>query len=321
MQLNLPILGQLADSQNILIAGAGGGFDIFCGLPIYFTLRELGKTVHLANYSFSSLEVASAYTKAITLRDGLLVGAQGEVSMNLPYYPEGFLAQWFKETRDEDVTVWMFGKTGAKTLHEVYQQLTARLDIDAIILIDGGIDSLTRGDETGAGTFLEDAISLAAVDNLDIPVKILACLGFGAELEVCHYNALDNIASLAKTDAFLGSCSLLKQMPAYSAYESACRYVWEQPGHAKSHINMRVVSAAGGEFGNYHLYQDPLNRPVFVSPLMNLYWFFDAKSVIERSMIIDQIRMTVTAQEAFAIVIQLRELLQSHARPHNRIPY
>jgi hypothetical protein len=28
MKLNLPILDQLADSQNILISGAGGGFDV-----------------------------------------------------------------------------------------------------------------------------------------------------------------------------------------------------------------------------------------------------------------------------------------------------
>lgn len=55
MRLNLPILDQLQSSQNILIAGAGGGFDVFAGLPIYFTLREQGKTVHLANFSFADL--------------------------------------------------------------------------------------------------------------------------------------------------------------------------------------------------------------------------------------------------------------------------
>ena len=41
MRLNIPILDQLADSQHILIAGAGGGFDVFSGLPLYFTLREM----------------------------------------------------------------------------------------------------------------------------------------------------------------------------------------------------------------------------------------------------------------------------------------
>jgi hypothetical protein len=40
MQLNLPILDQLSPCRNLLIAGMGGGFDVFCGLPIYFELQR-----------------------------------------------------------------------------------------------------------------------------------------------------------------------------------------------------------------------------------------------------------------------------------------
>jgi hypothetical protein len=49
MQLNLPIFDRLADCRNILIAGMGGGFDVFSGLPIYFALPERGQRAHLAN--------------------------------------------------------------------------------------------------------------------------------------------------------------------------------------------------------------------------------------------------------------------------------
>ena len=90
MQLNLPILEQLKDSENILIAGAGGGFDIFCGLPIYFTLREMGKTVHLANYSFSHVELIQRVSEPHVLVDKVLVGTGGEMQMPLPYAPESF---------------------------------------------------------------------------------------------------------------------------------------------------------------------------------------------------------------------------------------
>ena len=51
----LPLLSALDTSQTILLAGAGGGFDVFCGLPLYFSLKTLGKEVHLANLSFSRL--------------------------------------------------------------------------------------------------------------------------------------------------------------------------------------------------------------------------------------------------------------------------
>ena len=53
MDFNIPILDQLSACKSLLIAGIGGGFDIFCGLPIYYELKKRGKNVHLANFSFS----------------------------------------------------------------------------------------------------------------------------------------------------------------------------------------------------------------------------------------------------------------------------
>lgn len=52
MELNLPILDQLAASTQILSAGIGGGFDLFCGLPLYFSL--LGATIRLAEKRLES---------------------------------------------------------------------------------------------------------------------------------------------------------------------------------------------------------------------------------------------------------------------------
>jgi hypothetical protein len=53
--LTLPFFKEVEQAQSILLAGAGGGFDIFCGLPLYFGLRDQGKQVYLANVSFSPL--------------------------------------------------------------------------------------------------------------------------------------------------------------------------------------------------------------------------------------------------------------------------
>jgi hypothetical protein len=51
----IPFWEEIRDAKTVLLAGAGGGFDIFSGLPLYFALRDVGKTVHLANLSFSAL--------------------------------------------------------------------------------------------------------------------------------------------------------------------------------------------------------------------------------------------------------------------------
>lgn len=323
MNLNLPILDQLANRQNILITGAGGGFDIFAGLPLYFALRAQGKSVHLANYSFTDFEIATIVSQPDVLVDDLVIGARAPIMKRFPYFPEGYLSQWFKDARGEDKTIWMLAKVGVAPLTKGYQALVEHLGIDALVLVDGGVDSIMCGDEVGAGTLVEDSISLAAADKLDIPVKILACVGFGTEVEeaLCHYHALENMAALSQAGAFLGSCALIPQMEAFKHYESACRYVWEQPGHAKSHISTRIIPAVHGHFGNHHMYpNDPFNTAsIFLSPLMSLYWFFDAAAVIRRNLIIDLLRPTMTTHEAMIRVASYRQQLK--ARPRRAIPY
>src|SRR6185503_14425123 len=155
-------------------------------------LKALGKKVHLANYSFTEFRLAQFVGEPDILIEDSLIGARGKVKDALQYYPEGYLAQWFTEEFHEDVIIWMFAKTGVKPLITSYQTLVKKFGIDAIILVDGGGDSLMRGDENGAGSLLEDSISLAAVSALDVHVKILSCIGFGTEVEdgVCHGLAL-----------------------------------------------------------------------------------------------------------------------------------
>jgi len=298
MQLNLPILHLLEDSQNILIAGAGGGFDVYAGLPIYFTLREMGKTVHLANYSFSEVPLAKHVGDVVEEIPSILVGARGELKIDLYYYTEGYLADWFAKEGNEQV-IWMLPNEGPKTVEMAYKRLVEKFEIDALILVDGGVDSLARGDEQGPGSMLEDTISLIAVEKLDIPVKILASIGFGSEVEegVDHYAALENIAGIAKDGGFYGSCSLTAQTEGFDKYVAACRHAWDGENRSKSHISTRIIPAAQGEFGDFRMYENSRTR-VFISPLMSIYWFFDANVVTERNFAAQSMRGTITKDEA-----------------------
>src|SRR5436190_17831371 len=99
MELNLSIFDQLSKCKNLLIAGMGGGFDVFCGLPIYFELQRRGQTAHLANYSFSPI---TAYPHGTHLSHSLVgVVAEGTPS---DYFPELHLAHRFHQARAEDIT-------------------------------------------------------------------------------------------------------------------------------------------------------------------------------------------------------------------------
>jgi len=55
-----PLFQRLAPAQRILIAGAGGGFDVLSGLPLFLTLKALGKTVYLANLTFTYVGATDA---------------------------------------------------------------------------------------------------------------------------------------------------------------------------------------------------------------------------------------------------------------------
>jgi hypothetical protein len=107
--LTLPFFQELENAQSILLAGAGGGFDIFSGLPLYFGLRNLGKQVHLANLSFSPLSTATGRRLSSALME-VTADTQGKSL----YFPEKYLAQWFV-AQGEHIPIYFFERTGGST--------------------------------------------------------------------------------------------------------------------------------------------------------------------------------------------------------------
>ncbi len=315
MRLNLPIVEHLSRCENILIAGMGGGFDVFCGLPLYFELSQPGKRVHLANFSFSFL---SGLHDSVQLTD-TVVGVNADHRVWYQYAPELYLAQWFREARHEEITIWCFHKTGVRPLLESYQALIKHLGIDAIILVDGGVDSLLRGDETQVGTLLEDSISLCAVGELrQVTHRYIACIGLGAEQEITYAQVFENMAALTRSGNFLGSCSLLKQAESCQRYEEAVSYVFEKPGQEPSVINASVVSAQRGEFGDYHLTGKTRGSRLWISPLMPIYWFFNLKPVARRNLLLPDLRYTDTMSDAVRVLMDF--LATTPKRKSTRIP-
>lgn len=313
MNLNLPILNQLANCKNLLIAGMGGGYDIFCGLPIYFELRRLGIKAHLANLSFSNI----AFSKSAKLQQTIpltetLVGVTAKTEELPVYFPELYLAQWLNKEFNEAITIWCFKKTGVVPLLNNYNQLIEHLSIDGILLIDGGVDSLARGDEAEMGTVTEDAVSLAAVSQLNqISLRLIGCLGMGAEREITHFHILENIASLANAGGFLGSCSLLKQMQCYQKYEQAVLYVQSQPQQEPSIINSSIISAVQGHFGDYHLTSRTQGSKLWISPLMSIYWFFELSTIVEQHLFLSQLFLTETLAD---VLQEMLKVMQNRPR-------
>jgi hypothetical protein len=316
MEFNIPILNELSKCKNLLIAGMGGGFDIFCGLPIYFELKKRGQNVHLANFSFADIENARHGVRL----SPTLVGITFDPQELYPYFPEFYLAEWFKTNLQQDVVVWCFQKTGAYPLTENYHRLVEHLSIDGILLVDGGVDSLMRGNEAEKWTLIEDATSLFAVNELSqVKNRFLVCTAFGVEQDVTYAHVFENIAGITQDGGFLGVCSLTPSMQAYQDFESAVLHVQGKPFHDPSVINSSIISAVRGNYGDYHLTEKTKGSQLWISPLMPLYWFFDFDVVVKRNLFLSQLRGTMTFRDALNRVLEFGRHIEKN-RSQTNVP-
>lgn len=279
--LKLPFFNELENAQIILIAGAGGGFDIFCGLPLCFGLQDAGKQVHLANLSFSFLPPPQV-TKEERLSPALLK-VTADTPLGTDYFPERFLSQWFR-TQGQETPIYCFERNGVKPLLASYRTLVEQLSLDTVILVDGGTDSLMRGDEVGLGTPQEDISSIIAVDELAVERKMLACLGFGVDYfhGVCHAHFLEAVAELTRKRGYLGMFSLVEEMPEVQRYRRATESVFESMPEDVSIVSSSILSAIDGHYGDHHATPRTQNSKLWINPLMPVYWCFQLAAVAER---------------------------------------
>ena len=307
--LKLPFFDELDQSQNILLAGAGGGFDIFTGLPLYFGLRAAGKQVHLAGVSSSYLppvktEYLSPHMMKVSTEISPFVHAYSDY-----YFPEFYLSEWFRIHQNMQVPVYCFKKTGVKPLLNNYQILVEELSLDTVILVDGGVDSLMRGDEASLGTPIEDVTSILAVNGLDIEHKMLTCLGFGVERHhevICHAQFLAAVAELTQQDGYLGMFSLLPDMPEVQQYRAALDYVFTAMPKDISVVASSILSALEGQYGDYHATERTRGNELWINPLMSVYWCFRLQQVAERILYPAELKDTETFDEVITIISEFR---------------
>lgn len=293
--INLPIFESLEKSQRILIAGAGGGFDIYAGLPLYLMLKEVGKDVHLANLSFTNLSLVPDERPSPAL-----VPVTADTVHEPIYFPELYLAQWFRAVRDEEVTVYSFEKCGVQPVLEAYKWLQSKFNFDTVVLVDGGTDILMRGDEVGLGTPIEDMTSLSAVSQLEgVETKIVACLGFGVD----HFHGVQNsctfqaISELTEMDGFLGSFSLVNSMESAKQYMDACKFAFTEMPHHISIVNASIMTALRGKYGDVHFTPRTHGSTLWINPLMSVYWYFKLPVVADRCLYLDELKETETLQD------------------------
>jgi len=298
------LFARLDGCHRILIAGAGGGFDVYAGLPLAFALRRAGKAVHLANLSFSELHLLdldvwlAPNVAAITADTKGLDG----------YFPERTLATWLK-SKDRPPLVYAFPLVGVQPLREAYRHLVAHAGIDAVVLVDGGTDILMRGDEAALGTPVEDMTSLAAVNGLTGVTRLVACVGFGIDAYhgVNHVQVLENIADLDRDGAFLGAFSIPGASDDAVLYRDAVAHAQEMTPARPSIVNGQIAAALAGHHGDHHVTTRTRGTTLFVNPLMAMYFTFDLPGLAAANRYLDRIENTIGVRQVMARIETFRE--------------
>lgn len=251
----------------------------------------MGKEVTLGNMSFSEIKNADGEViyrdnnpeQAIICMKITADTDQGRVDKsNLNFFMEKYLSQWFREELNEEIAIYAFKRRGLVKVAEAYKIVIQRHSIDLVVLIDGGSDSLMAGDEHELGTPLEDMLSVLALKRIGVN-SILGCIGIGIDKfqGVSDCSSLRAIAEITEAGGFLGSFSLLPNMPEVQGYFNASQFV--QSRMPKDNMaGFQIMSAIEGKFGNHSQLETHLNVKVFINPMMSQYYFFDLPVVARR---------------------------------------
>ncbi|MEV4534391.1 DUF1152 domain-containing protein [Asanoa sp. NPDC049518] len=294
----------LEGAERILIAGAGGGFDVYAGLPLALSLMADGKRVHLANLSFAELHLLDP---DVWLDENIAAVTPATKGLD-DYFPERALSVWL-ETDNLPSTVYAFPQTGVRPLRAAYTTLVDRLGIDAVVLVDGGTDILLRGDEAALGTPAEDMTSLAAVAGLDaVPVRLVACIGFGIDAYhgVNHTQVLENIAELDAAGAYLGAFSVPSRSAEAARYRAAVAHAQALTPLRPSIVNGQIAAALDGRHGNVPFTRRTRDSVLFVNPLMAVYFSFDLPGLAKQNLYLDRIEDTVGMRQVWSRIEEFR---------------
>jgi hypothetical protein len=237
-----------------------------------------------------------------------------DVARHVSYFPELALAHWLAQ-RELPSTVYALRRTGVQPQRAAYRTLVSSLGVDAIGLVDGGTDILLRGDESRLGTPVEDIGSLAAVAGLDVPIKLVTCLGFGIDAYhgVNHVQVLENLAALDRDGGYLGALSIPSGSREAALYRDAVAAAQAATPQRPSIVNAQIAAALSGESGDAGFTR--LTGPtLFVNPLMAIYFTVDLMTLAARCLYLDRLEDTLTVRQIEAQVEQF------HSGVDRRIP-
>lgn len=331
MSLQPTFLARLADPEirTVILCGCGGGFDFVHSLTLYPELKQLGKNIIIGSYSFGDPDAIEGVAPVIFEEENILVKKVTAASIPSDYYaPEIHVCSYLDHAYPDEAPHFVYAYYARAftiaSLIRLYTQLIDTHKVDAIILMDGGSDSLMVGDEEGLGDPVEDAVSVGAVAELaNLKAKILISIGLGVDRfnHVADAASLRAVAELTAQGGFLGTMSLEPTHKGFQFYKSCIEHIYARQTF-RSVLAGAIISAVEGHFGADRTPPLLPNRvkqgSIYLWPLMSMLWVFDVDVVAKRSLIVDWIRDSQTPRQCHYDLFMART--EHGVRPVENLP-
>ncbi len=306
------------NKSTFLIAGAGGGYDFLCGLPIILELESKGCKVIVANYSFTNLQEVK---NAKWHNERLLKINDSSFLSNSNYFPELFLSRWYR-SKGIEKSIWCLARGGVKPTLLSYNYLIEKFDIDTVLCIDGGVDGIFRGDEYDLGTPSMDSISVISTSLCHAIEKIYVCTAFGtegAEGKVSHAQALNRMSDLIKENALVGVSIINGRDDIGREFVSAIQYIFNQTEPLKRSIIISTLLASiEGVYGKISVHPKTEYSPPWISPLTSLLWFFNAQNVAKMKLFYEESILSEEVSDVAKAIDKIRNNIDITS--HESIP-
>lgn len=325
-------VAQLSDPgiRTVLLCGCGGGFDFVHGLALYPELCRLGKNVIIGSYSFGNPDKITGAEPVFAEDGAKAVRVTAASIADAHYGPEVHICSYLDSVHPKAAPHFIYAYYARSftvpTLSRLYRQFIDEHSVDAIVLVDGGSDSLMVGDEEGLGDPIEDAVSIAAVASLSgLKAKMLIVVGLGTDRfnQVSDAASLRAVAELTRAGGFLGAVSLEPTAAGSVFYRDCLDHIYQRQKF-RSVLAGTIDSAIQGWFGRDEVppVLDQRVRPgeLFFWPLMAVLWGFEVDAVARRSLIGGWISDCRTVPECYIELHRGRGALGSKLRGVENIP-
>jgi len=299
-------------------------------MTLYPELRRLNKEVIIVSFSFGAVSAISGVAPVVWEKDGVMVKlVTSKSTPDSCYGPEVHMASYLDSQHPETAPHKIYACNAREftvpLLHLFYSSLVKEHNIDAIVIFDGGSDSLMKGDEEGLGDPIEDCVSITAVSQLEgLKCKILISAGFGSDRfnHVSDASSLRAVAELTSMGGFQGSISLEPTSPGFKNYCGCVKHIYERQSF-RSVLTGLIIASGNGNFGfdipktgkdkiSVDVELEKRVRPgdAFVWPLMSMLFAFDVDVVVKRSWISEWIKQEKTVYGCYAALKAGRKKLQ-----------